>query len=675
MAVHEPILDTSRTPLERFTLADCSCPRVAAPRAPLALSAAVVSILCFAAIHIVIRLLVAGLHGAAGSLNVFTMLEAQRLWPALAAGPAAGGSLGFALAVYGVVYATMKWLSAAAGPLPVAVGRSRTADVAGGARTHAGSNGASSNGHVAAAPFFARAPGGIHVTPVAGVLAFCGGLAVHMGALALIERFVRVFPAMPDVVHAHLPYVDFGWPGELAYAAFMIAAVVVLFRTQPASVPPILAMLGLFYAVRGVFLFLMPIGMPPTAPPLASRFVFWPFASHAYFPGGHAGMMTVISLSVASRPWRRAFVAFTFAFAIGTLLARTHYAADALGGWLAGYAIVLWGRRRLAFDRRGTTPAVPAPVAVGHRWRLPSRIAGIFLLLVWVGPVTFAQTDSWQLLSVFGAPGPAAAESSTIAAGKAVFLEPGTPIKLRLRDGSTVRGRFLGRALLDSALYAPRFEEYVRASSYVPFTMNETLRVSLRDGRDRTAPFAGYAELTLLLRSPEGPEYARVPLEFISVIRRANGEVVRPKALIKAFHDGLLPSAEALVMGECGPMEGAADAWTIALRVPVEDIQSVSADSPSARGCPGGIIVLGVLAFVAIIVLTNKHHKPQPSGCQGEPPTFLDSSPRAHLTERPFDLYRGCFVGDPVAVADPWPGDADPATALADPSAQPAPAR
>ena len=139
----------------------------------------------------------------------------------------------------------------------------------------------------------------------------------------------------------------------------------------------------------------------------------------------------------------------------------------------------------------------------------PTRLAALLLLMVWVGPVTIVQTDSWQLLSLVGAPERASAASQEIPAGKAMLLEPKTPLKLHLRDGSVVEGRFLGRTLLDSALYAPRFAAHARTSSYVPFALSETLRVSLRDGREWTAPFAGYAELTLLLRGPDGP--LRVP--------------------------------------------------------------------------------------------------------------------------------------------------------------------
>lgn len=184
------------------------------------------------------------------------------------------------------------------------------------------------------------------VTARFGTFALVLGLAVYMAALAWVDALVRHFPSVPDVVHERLPYVDFGAPGEWAYATFMLVMAWVLFRRQPRTVPVIFTLLGVFYAMRGLFLFLLPIGSPPTAPGLDERFVFWPFADHAYFPGGHTGMMTVLSLSVARRRWRRAFLAATFVFALGTMIARTHYTADAFGGWLLGYGIVLWGRGR-----------------------------------------------------------------------------------------------------------------------------------------------------------------------------------------------------------------------------------------------------------------------------------------------------------------------------------------
>jgi hypothetical protein len=307
------------------------------------------------------------------------------------------------------------------------------------------------------------------------------------------------------------------------------------------------------------------------------------------------------------------------------------------------------------------------------------------LLLVWVGPVTLVETDSWTLLHLLGAPARAAAESETIPAGRAVLLDPGTPIKLKMRDGATLEGRFLGRTLLDSSLYAPRFEKYERTSSYVPFKRGEVLHVALRDGRHVTAPFMGYAELTLLLSIPEGLEGAegstllRVPFEFATEIHHANGAAVGPGDLVEAFENHELPSAEALVFGERGAVGSAEDQWASALRVPVEDIKSVRADLSCGSGASvsgnnaanvAGAVILGVIVGVVLIaiVAANQHPTVSPS-CSATPDFSLVSAqlpPGMHLTERAFDRARCCYVGDALAVATPWPGTFDVApTALA----------
>jgi hypothetical protein len=186
----------------------------------------------------------------------------------------------------------------------------------------------------------------------------------------------------------------------------------------------------------------------------------------------------------------------------------------------------------------------------------------------------------------------------------------------------------------------------------MPFALGEMLHVTLRDGREWTAPFAGHGELTLVLRSPEGPQFLRVPFEFAREIRRANGERIEPKALIRAFQDGALPSAEALALGEIVPLESMVDQWGSALRVAVEDIRSVSAQLPggsnSAAGNAAGIVILSV---VATLVLIGVALSSSSSGCSSpniDIPNFLG----VQLTTRPFDLDRGCFVGDALAVAE-----------------------
>jgi hypothetical protein len=287
------------------------------------------ALVCFALTHQVMLLVDSVTHHRFTGWNVFTMIEAQRLVPSLADGAGSRWlSLGFGLLVYALVFALATRRAVATPERPQVVR-------AAGWVTDTGF-------HLARPVAHLRRPTLAH-----GVLAFVAGLAAHMAALSLVERFVPEFPGIPDVVQARLPLVQFGWPGELCFALFLATFAVIFLRSQRRAVPALLVMLGAFYGLRGVFLFLLPIGMPPTALPLAERFTLYPYPAHAYFPGGHMGLMTIMSLSLRDLRWRRAFMAATCVFAFGTILARAHYTADALGGWLLGYAVIAWGRRHL----------------------------------------------------------------------------------------------------------------------------------------------------------------------------------------------------------------------------------------------------------------------------------------------------------------------------------------
>ena len=306
-----------------------------------------------------------------------------------------------------------------------------------------------------------------------------------------------------------------------------------------------------------------------------------------------------------------------------------------------------------------TVPSTRAPHRRRWSFAAPARLAALLLLLLWIGPVTFVQTDAVRLLRLAGAPGRASADTQVIPAGQGMHLARGTLLKLRMRDGRLIEGRFVERTLLDSAAYARRFEAHVRASAFVPLTLGETLHVSLRDGREWTAPFSGYAEMALLLQGPEGPEPLRVPFEFAREIHGANGDPIDPGELAWAFRSGTLPSAEALVLEDRDTMRGIVERRGGSMRVAVEDIASASAVLSDGSQVAIIILVSVVASVVLAFLLIRESLRDSVKSCGSTQPVLGSRSLGASaLTTRPFDRYRGCFVGEAVTAADPWPGPA-----------------
>jgi hypothetical protein len=286
-----------------------------------------------------------------------------------------------------------------------------------------------------------------------------------------------------------------------------------------------------------------------------------------------------------------------------------------------------------------------------------ARTAAVLLLATWFGPVSFEQTA--PLLR--GAVAPAGAAVGTLAdqdvlpAGEGLILAPGTPIELHLRNGSVVRGRFLGRTLQDSAAYAGRFAARASETGDAPVELGETLRVVTLDDRESVAPFAGWAEMALLLRGPADAPVLHVPFEFTRSIVRADGSPVDVAQLKRAFRSGALPSADVLVLGARDPVGTEEERWASALRVPADDIVSVRAPSAEGKGVPGLVVLaLGVTAFVMIIAATHDNRRQQSSGCEDMRGVPLSGWAVCAPTDRPFDLGRGRFVDDPVARAEVW---------------------
>lgn len=176
------------------------------------------------------------------------------------------------------------------------------------------------------------------------VAVFIAGVGVtwNFVALSLIERSVTTFPSVPDVLMDNLPRIDFGFFGELWFFALILCFVIPHFKFQWRKTPDVLLALGLMYLVRGFFLYFFPIGAPLESVGANARLSIWGHESHAFFPGGHIAVLTVLAM-FAPKPWSRHILwAGLIIFGVGTLLAKTHYTMDSVGGVLLGYAVSVW---------------------------------------------------------------------------------------------------------------------------------------------------------------------------------------------------------------------------------------------------------------------------------------------------------------------------------------------
>lgn len=173
-------------------------------------------------------------------------------------------------------------------------------------------------------------------------LLFC--LGFHWGALALVDRVVTNYPSVPDVLMDRLPLVTFGVWGELLFVALFLLFAIPHFRYNWRATPRVLVQAGLVYFIRAWFLIFLPIGPPADSIPADMRLSIWGFANHAYFPGGHMGVLTVYAMNLPIRKLRPLMWALVIIFAVGTILNKNHYTADALGGLIVGLTAIRWGK-------------------------------------------------------------------------------------------------------------------------------------------------------------------------------------------------------------------------------------------------------------------------------------------------------------------------------------------
>ena len=172
---------------------------------------------------------------------------------------------------------------------------------------------------------------------IVAVMVAAAGLAVHQWLLRLTDLHVDFYPHLADPVLSRLPTLDIDRVGEIGLAAFLAVFSFYHFRRQPERTPLLFVAIGILFAFRGVFLWLMPIGAPQGAPP--DLLQLYPYSNHSYFPSGHVSFISLCAWLSSDVRWRRFFLAVAVVFGLGTLFAKAHYTADLLGALLLAHGV------------------------------------------------------------------------------------------------------------------------------------------------------------------------------------------------------------------------------------------------------------------------------------------------------------------------------------------------
>jgi membrane-associated phospholipid phosphatase len=194
---------------------------------------------------------------------------------------------------------------------------------------------------------------------ILAVFAMAGGLAVHQWLLRLTDVHVHFYPHLADPVLSRLPTLDIDVMGEIGLAAFLAVFSFHHFRRQPDRTPLLFVAVGMLFAARGIFLWLMPIGAPPGAPVDALK--VYPYSNHSYFPSGHVGLISLCAWLCRDQRWRRFFLVVALVFGLGTLLAKAHYTGDLLGALLLSHAVAT-----VVLQASGRLKAAPREAADAH---------------------------------------------------------------------------------------------------------------------------------------------------------------------------------------------------------------------------------------------------------------------------------------------------------------------
>ena len=163
---------------------------------------------------------------------------------------------------------------------------------------------------------------------------------ISLQELAIIN-LNNLYPNLPiaaDFLFEHTPYVNMLWVADLISFFALISFLAFIFLKKRGKEFPFYAtIVGVYFLLRSVFIYLTPLGNPHPVPGLLK---FLP--NGGMFPSGHVGLIFLFFLSTLktkSKYWSIYFIILVIFEFVAMILSRGHYTIDMVGAIFIAYTI------------------------------------------------------------------------------------------------------------------------------------------------------------------------------------------------------------------------------------------------------------------------------------------------------------------------------------------------
>jgi len=181
------------------------------------------------------------------------------------------------------------------------------------------------------------------------IILLVGELANFLAQNYLYKYYLsgKNFPVLSDFLFNIIPYYNLTlFYNFLVIISLFVFLIYVVSKKKYNEIPFYLAIFGLFYIVRGIFVILNPYANPPEFIGVSKIFDISSRVQMGLYPSGHTGS-AILYLLFAKGPYRLIFFIFATIIILGLLISRAHYSIDIFSGIIFAYALYSFGKSYL----------------------------------------------------------------------------------------------------------------------------------------------------------------------------------------------------------------------------------------------------------------------------------------------------------------------------------------